>query len=173
MSGKKRSSSKLDDKEVSLSESDRYSRQAKPGLVDGSIFRGGGDLGRAGADKGFPSDKEEYSNFADGSIRDETNTFDAIKVIGHGSFGCVFLAKVLETGETVAIKKVLQNRNFKNRELHIMKTISSKQTHPFIITLKHYFLSSGKDVSGGGQKEIYLNLVLDFMPETLYSISKQ
>ena len=81
--------------------------------------------------------------------------------------------QVLETGETVAIKKVLQNRKFKNRELHIMKTITSKQAHPFVIALKHYFPSSGKDASGEGQKEIYLNLVLDYMPETLYSLTKQ
>ena len=63
------------------------------------------------------------------------NTFDAIKVIGHGSFGCVFLAKVLETGETVAIKKVLQNRKFKNRELNVMKTISKKNIYKIVKVL--------------------------------------
>ena len=104
----------------------------------------------------------------------DTNTYDAIKVIGHGSFGCVFLAKVLETGQMVAIKKVLQNRKFKNRELHIMKAISSRATHPFIIHLMHYFLSSGKDASGDdGRNEIYLNLVLEYIPETLFSLTKQ
>ncbi len=34
-------------------------------------------------------------------------------VIGNGSFGVVFEAKIQETGETVAIKKVLQDKRFK------------------------------------------------------------
>jgi hypothetical protein len=38
------------------------------------------------------------------------------KVIGNGSFGVVFEAKVVETGETVAIKKVLQDKRFKVRD---------------------------------------------------------
>ena len=173
--GKKRTSSKLDDGNLSPDESERYSRHAKSDLASESIFRG--DLSESGVgNRMFSPEKEDNSSYTDGSDKCETldtNTFDAIKVIGHGSFGCVFLAKVLETGETVAIKKVLQNRKFKNRELHIMKTISSRQSHPFIVTLKHYFLSSGKDDDGrDGQKEIYLNLVLDYMPETLHSLSK-
>jgi glycogen synthase kinase 3 beta len=36
-------------------------------------------------------------------------------VIGNGSFGVVFEAKIVETGETVAIKKVLQDKRFKVR----------------------------------------------------------
>jgi serine/threonine protein kinase len=40
-------------------------------------------------------------------------------VIGNGSFGVVFEAKIVETGETVAIKKVLQDKRFKNRELQV------------------------------------------------------
>jgi serine/threonine protein kinase len=43
------------------------------------------------------------------------------KVVGNGSFGTVFEAKILETGEIVAIKKVLQDKRFKNRELQIMR----------------------------------------------------
>jgi glycogen synthase kinase 3 beta len=47
-------------------------------------------------------------------------SYSAERVIGTGSFGVVYQATVLETGETVAIKKVLQDRRFKNRELQIM-----------------------------------------------------
>lgn len=38
------------------------------------------------------------------------------KVIGNGSFGVVFQAKLCETGELVAIKKVLQDKRFKVRQ---------------------------------------------------------
>ena len=40
-------------------------------------------------------------------------------VIGNGSFGVVFEARIIETNEVVAIKKVLQDRRFKNRELQV------------------------------------------------------
>jgi glycogen synthase kinase 3 beta len=41
-------------------------------------------------------------------------------VIGSGSFGVVYKAKINETGEHVAIKKVLQDKRYKNRELQIL-----------------------------------------------------
>jgi glycogen synthase kinase 3 beta len=55
-----------------------------------------------GANKG-PSEKR-------GSI-----SYAAERVIGNGSFGVVYQATVIETGETVAIKKVLQDHRFKVR----------------------------------------------------------
>lgn len=36
-----------------------------------------------------------------------------LKVIGNGSFGVVYQARLLETNELVAIKKVLQDKRFK------------------------------------------------------------
>jgi glycogen synthase kinase 3 beta len=72
----------------------------------------------------------------------ETINYDAQRMVGHGSFGAVFQAKVVETDEVVAIKKVLQDRRFKNRELQIMRQLS-KFPHPFVVTLKHYFVSKG------------------------------
>ena len=44
-------------------------------------------------------------------------TYNAERVIGNGSFGVVYQARVAETGETVAIKKVYQDKRYKNREL--------------------------------------------------------
>ncbi|KAG5073077.1 hypothetical protein JHK86_008288 [Glycine max] len=40
----------------------------------------------------------------------QTISYMAERIVGHGSFGVVFQAKCLETGETVAIKKVLQDK---------------------------------------------------------------
>ena len=40
------------------------------------------------------------------------------QVIGNGSFGLVFQAKLLATSEPVAIKKVLQDPRFKARLRH-------------------------------------------------------
>jgi hypothetical protein len=40
-------------------------------------------------------------------------SYAAERVIGNGSFGVVYQATVLETGEVIAIKKVLQDRRFK------------------------------------------------------------
>ncbi|KAK4339771.1 hypothetical protein RND71_041233 [Anisodus tanguticus] len=50
----------------------------------------------------------------------QTISYMAERVVGQGSFGVVFQAKCLETGETVAIKKVLQDKRYKNRELQTM-----------------------------------------------------
>mmetsp|Transcript_9622 Transcript_9622/g.10961 ORF Transcript_9622/g.10961 Transcript_9622/m.10961 type:complete len:405 (-) Transcript_9622:362-1576(-) len=93
----------------------------------------------------------------------ETISYNATKVVGNGSFGVVFKATVVQTGEIVAIKKVLQDKRFKNRELQLMR----KLVHPNIVQLKHCFYSNG-DKNG----QLFLNLVLEFIPETVYSISK-
>lgn len=99
-------------------------------------------------------------------LRSDTINYDAQKLIGHGSFGAVFLAKVVESDEVVAIKKVLQDKRFKNRELQIMRQLS-KQPHPYIVTLCHHFVSKGNK-----NDEVYLNLVLEYVPETIYSLAK-
>ncbi|KAK4406853.1 Phosphoribosylamine--glycine ligase, chloroplastic [Sesamum angolense] len=52
-------------------------------------------------------------------------SYIAEHVVGTGSFGVVFQAKCRETGEIVAIKKVLQDKRYKNRELQIMQMSAS------------------------------------------------
>jgi glycogen synthase kinase 3 beta len=97
--------------------------------------------------------------------------------VGNGSFGVVYKAIVQQTGETVAIKKVLQDKRFKvgllrfpcmhilstysvqNRELQIMKLLS----HPNVVELKHCFYSSGKDVC-------FALIILYFNPVTLLPV---
>ncbi|KAI8803126.1 kinase-like domain-containing protein [Cladochytrium replicatum] len=90
-------------------------------------------------------------------------SYSNYKVIGNGSFGVVFQARLTETQEFAAIKKVLQDKRFKNRELQIMRLVS----HPNIVALKAFFYSNGDK-----KDEVFLNLVLEFIPETIYRASR-
>ncbi|KAF5946863.1 hypothetical protein HYC85_017091 [Camellia sinensis] len=92
----------------------------------------------------------------------QTISYMAERVVGHGSFGVVFQAKCLETGETVAIKKVLQDKRYKNRELQTMRLLD----HPNVVSLKHCFFSTTE------KDELYLNLVLEYVPETIHRVIK-
>lgn len=100
-------------------------------------------------------------------------------------------AIVEETGEIVAIKKVLQDKRFKvglsvvvstvewavhltvrppwccgcqNRELQIMRQLN----HTNIVQLKHCFYCNGEKPD-----ELYLNLVLEYIPDTVYGVARQ
>lgn len=98
----------------------------------------------------------------DGHTGEKTTiTYTQYAMVGHGSFGMVFKSKLLPSGEPVAIKRVLQDRKFKNRELQIMKVLKHKN----VVDLKYYFYQQS------GNDDLYLNLVLDFVPETLYKAS--
>ncbi|KAH0467379.1 hypothetical protein IEQ34_004617 [Dendrobium chrysotoxum] len=90
----------------------------------------------------------------------QTVSYMAERVVGSGSFGIVFQAKCLETGETVAIKKVLQDRRYKNRELQLMRSMD----HPNVVSLKHCFFSTTN------RDELFLNLVMEYIPESLYRV---
>ncbi|KAJ2147059.1 glycogen synthase kinase 3 [Coemansia sp. RSA 564] len=85
------------------------------------------------------------------------------KVVGNGSFGVVFQAELVPSGEQVAIKKVLQDKRFKNRELSVMRSVS----HRNIVGLRYFFYSQGD------KDDVYLNLVLEFVPETIYRVTRQ
>lgn len=84
--------------------------------------------------------------------------------IGSGSFGTVYLANVIGSNQIVAIKKVFQDKRYKNRELQILMTLD----HPNIIKIKDYFYSSDDmcldDVN---TEDVYLNIVMDYIPCTL------
>lgn len=71
-----------------------------------------------------------------GPDRSREISYSDTKVIGNGSFGVVYQAKLCDSGEMVAIKKVLQDKRFKNRELQIMR----KLDHDNIVKLRYFFL---------------------------------
>ncbi|VDD89762.1 unnamed protein product [Enterobius vermicularis] len=86
-----------------------------------------------------------------------------IKVVGNGSFGTVYMAKLAGTDELVAIKKVLQDKRFKNRELQIMQKINHKN----IVQLKYFYYTDDEK-----QEDRYLNLILEYVPDTIYHVAK-
>ncbi len=87
----------------------------------------------------------------------------AERIIGNGSFGVVYKAHFEIENEHVAIKKVYQDKRYKNRELQILKVLR----HPFCIKMKHFFYTNGD-----GPDEVYLNVVMEHIPETLYKVMK-
>ena len=58
-----------------------------------------------------------------GSDRPQEVSYTDAKVIGNGSFGVVYQAKLVESDVLVAIKKVLQDKRFKVRNYGIEKGI--------------------------------------------------
>lgn len=91
----------------------------------------------------------------------ESIQYTQSQMVGHGSFGVVFQTQLLPSNEIAAIKRVLQDKRFKNRELQIMKLVH----HRNIVDLKYYFYTNND------KNELYLNLILEFVPETLYKAS--
>jgi len=91
-------------------------------------------------------------------------SFTDMKMIGYGSFGYVYRVKLVDTNEVVAIKKVLQDKRFKNRELEVMR----KLDHCNVIRLRYFFYSNGEK-----RDEVYLNLILDYFPTTVYQVARQ
>lgn len=112
---------------------------------------------------GDMSDSMGRLNLEDSRGKTGNFTYNADKVIGNGTFGVVYQATVAETGETVAIKKVFQDKRYKNRELQIMKELR----HPNVVGLRHAFYTTGDKPD-----ELYLNVVMEFMPEGLYRVIK-
>ncbi|EEQ85886.1 CMGC/GSK protein kinase [Blastomyces dermatitidis ER-3] len=105
--------------------------------------------------------REKVQDGLTGETRDMQYT--QCKIVGNGSFGVVFQTKIAPSGEDAAIKRVLQDKRFKNRELQIMRIVR----HPNIVQLKAFYYSNGER-----KDEVYLNLVLEFVPETVYRASR-
>ncbi|KAL0609658.1 Glycogen synthase kinase-3 alpha [Plecturocebus cupreus] len=135
---------------------------------------GGGGSGGPGAGTSFPPPGVKLgrdsgkvttvvATLGQGPERSQEVAYTDIKVIGNGSFGVVYQARLAETRELVAIKKVLQDKRFKNRELQIMR----KLDHCNIVRLRYFFYSSGEK-----KDELYLNLVLEYVPETVYRVAR-
>jgi glycogen synthase kinase 3 beta len=63
-----------------------------------------------------------------GPDRPQEVSYTDTKVIGNGSFGVVYQAKLCDTGEMVAIKKVLQDKRFKVKQIIMWKIVTINST---------------------------------------------
>ena len=96
------------------------------------------------------------------SEEDGSGSYEWIKIIGQGTFGIVYKAQSKEDNKVVAIKKVFQDPKYSNREFKIVVELD----HPNCIKVHKYFFSPSEEK----EDEIYLNLVMDYIPDTLYKI---
>ena len=81
---------------------------------------------------------------------------------GKGTFGVVYFGRNRLTGERIAIKKVLQDKKYKNREHQILKMLK----HPNNLVMTDSFLTYE------GESE-YLNIVMDYFSDNLYQAVKK
>lgn len=99
----------------------------------------------------------------EGLLPQESVTYSAQRVLGKGSFGVVFQAKVIETDEIVAIKSTRANPgDEKDFEIQVLKELND---HPNIIHLRGAFISKEEG-------EHKMNLVLEFLSDTLHRVIK-
>ncbi|CAD8114881.1 unnamed protein product [Paramecium sonneborni] len=97
-------------------------------------------------------------------LQQSDKDFTLEQVVGTGTFGMVHLATDNRTKEKVAIKKVYQDRRYKNREHLIIQELN----HPCVVMLRHSFFTPGEN-----PQDVYLNLVMEYVPETLSKLIRQ
>lgn len=110
--------------------------------------------------------KRKADEITNGGIQAEyeSYTYTAQRVLGKGSFGVVYQAHVMETGEIVAIKSSRMQSEEKDREAQVLVELKG---HPNIVGVRGVFLSN--DGAGG---ETMLNLVLEFLADTVHRVIK-
>lgn len=81
-----------------------------------------------------------------------------LSLVGQGTFGKVFRAKLLRTGQIVAVKKVFQDPKYKNREVEIVSMLEGEFTMRVLGTF-----------STTEENQQYLNIVMEYYDCDLYS----
>jgi len=98
-----------------------------------------------------------------GLRQEQTITFTvAEEHFAHGTFGEVFEGNLKPGNKKVALKKVVQDPIYRNRELEILRGLD----HPNIVELKFYFFERCGDVK-------YLYLIMECMPDNLYRVIRR
>lgn len=77
------------------------------------------------------------------------------------------MATVESSKLVVAVKRLVQDKSVKSRELQIMKELH----HQNIVRILHGFFTS--DFTDDGTRETKLNIVMDFIPGTVSRIQQE
>ncbi|ELP90024.1 hypothetical protein EIN_403580 [Entamoeba invadens IP1] len=94
----------------------------------------------------------------------EKTSYVIQETVGYGTFGIVVMAKN-SSGEVVAMKRVVQDHHYKNRELPIMEMLH----HVNVLELKDSFFSKIPNV----KDDYILNIVMDYMPYNLFQVTTE
>jgi serine/threonine protein kinase len=95
------------------------------------------------------------------SSSNKTTDYKPLKVLGQGAFGVVYSARSPDGG-LVAIKKVLQDPRYKNRELESHQQIHNR----YCVALRDHFVSAGRQPN-----ELFLNLIMEYLPMSLHQFT--
>lgn len=93
----------------------------------------------------------------------EPLTYETLRLLGKGTFGHVYLCKIKETEDYVAVK-AMKKPSERDREVQILKELKG---HPNIVLLKGAFRMKAQD--GPGET---LNLVFEYLSDTLHRVIK-
>ncbi|OHT06172.1 CMGC family protein kinase [Tritrichomonas foetus] len=107
------------------------------------------------------SQRKGSSRLSQATKKAQNAEYKPVKVVGQGAFGVVYCARASD-GSLVAIKKVLLDPRYKNRELETMQEVHNR----YVIGLRSSFKTAGRK-----PKEVYLNLVMDFLPMSLHQFN--
>lgn len=79
-------------------------------------------------DRFFKSEKTKGNTFDCTPMKLGEADLDYLSLIGQGTFGKVFRAKIKRNGQIIAVKKVFQDPKYKNREVEIVSMLEGEFT---------------------------------------------
>jgi len=138
----------------------------------GGASAGGGAGSRPDGAGDAEASAEGLARLARGEV--SVDDFELLKVLGKGSFGKVFLVRLLLTGQIYAMKVLKKSEVMRRRQVEHTKAerrIMGAIDHPFIVSLRFAFASADKlymvtDYCRGGELFFHLKKFRTF-PEAM------